>query len=184
MAANEKIRAVPGFEPGTSPTQTENHTSRPNGRRKKSDSLLRGPCWGYEVRASSVKRLVKRKMTAVGFEPTRIAPPELESGALDRSAKLSLAHARTPGQGEMKKKGTRMRNTTTPRGFEPLRAEPNGFLVHLLNRSDTVSVENRTCCSNTNCCGCGTCAQNLAPTGKPLRDRELNPGHPRDRRIY
>ena len=29
------------------------------------------------------------KMTAVGFEPTRIAPPELESGALDRSAKLS-----------------------------------------------------------------------------------------------
>ena len=29
---------------------------------------------------------------------------------------------------------------TTPRGFEPLRAEPNGFLVHLLDRSDTVSV--------------------------------------------
>ena len=28
----------------------------------------------------------------------------------------------------------------TPRGFEPLRAEPNGFRVHLLNRSDTVSV--------------------------------------------
>ena len=29
---------------------------------------------------------------------------------------------------------------TTPRGFEPLRAEPSGFLVHLLNHSDTVSV--------------------------------------------
>ena len=29
---------------------------------------------------------------------------------------------------------------STPRGFEPLRAEPNGFRVHLLNRSDTVSV--------------------------------------------
>ena len=28
---------------------------------------------------------------------------------------------------------------TTPRGFEPLRAEPNGFLVHLLDRTDTVS---------------------------------------------
>ena len=28
----------------------------------------------------------------------------------------------------------------TPRGFEPLRAEPNGFLVHLLDRSDTVST--------------------------------------------
>ena len=29
-----------------------------------------------------------------------------------------------------------------PRGFESLRAEPNGFRVHLLNRSDTVSVAN------------------------------------------
>ena len=28
---------------------------------------------------------------------------------------------------------------TTARGFEPLRAEPNGFRVHLLNRSDTLS---------------------------------------------
>ena len=28
----------------------------------------------------------------------------------------------------------------TARGFEPLRAEPNGFRVHLLNRSDTLSV--------------------------------------------
>ncbi len=29
---------------------------------------------------------------------------------------------------------------TTPRLFEPLRAEPNGFRVHLLNRSGTVSL--------------------------------------------
>ena len=28
---------------------------------------------------------------------------------------------------------------STPRGFEPLRAEPNGFRVHLLSHSDTVS---------------------------------------------
>ena len=27
----------------------------------------------------------------------------------------------------------------TPKEFEPLRAEPNGFLVHLLSHSDTVS---------------------------------------------
>jgi hypothetical protein len=27
----------------------------------------------------------------------------------------------------------------TPRGFEPLRAEPDGFLVHLLSHSDKVS---------------------------------------------
>ena len=30
----------------------------------------------------------------------------------------------------------------TARGFEPLRAEPNGFQVHLFNRSDTVSTRN------------------------------------------
>ena len=35
------------------------------------------------------------------------------------------------------------RKKTTPRGFEPLRAEPNGFLVHLLNHSDTVSSAGR-----------------------------------------
>ena len=29
--------------------------------------------------------------------------------------------------------------TSTPKGFEPLRAEPNGFLVHLLSHSDTLS---------------------------------------------
>lgn len=27
-------------------------------------------------------------------------------------------------------------------GFEPVRVEPNGFQVHLLNRSDTAAVEN------------------------------------------
>lgn len=26
-------------------------------------------------------------------------------------------------------------------GFEPVRVEPNGFQVHLLNRSDTAAVE-------------------------------------------
>ena len=30
----------------------------------------------------------------------------------------------------------------TPKGFEISRAEPNGFRVHLLNHSDTVSVRN------------------------------------------
>ena len=28
----------------------------------------------------------------------------------------------------------------TPKGFEPLRAEPNGSRVHFLNHSDTVSI--------------------------------------------
>ena len=33
----------------------------------------------------------------------------------------------------------RIAQKTTPAGFEPARAEPNGFLVHLLNHSDTLS---------------------------------------------
>ena len=36
---------------------------------------------------------------------------------------------------------------STPRGFEPLRAEPNGFRVHLLSGSDTVS----SACTHTPC---------------------------------
>ena len=34
----------------------------------------------------------------------------------------------------------RVHRRATPRGFEPLQAEPNGFLVHLLDHSDTVSI--------------------------------------------
>ena len=34
---------------------------------------------------------------------------------------------------------------TTARGFKPLRAEPNGFRVHLLNRSDTLSLPCSEC---------------------------------------
>jgi hypothetical protein len=39
----------------------------------------------------------EKEMSAVGFEPTRISPPELESGALDRSAKLTHMELRLPG---------------------------------------------------------------------------------------
>ena len=35
--------------------------------------------------------------------------------------------------------GRQHAHASTPKGFEPLRAEPNGFLVHLLSHSDTVS---------------------------------------------
>ena len=48
---------------------------------------------------------------------------------------------------------------TTPRGFEPLRAEPNGFLVHLLNHSDTVS------CSAASCFKCSL----LTAKAQPIR---------------
>ena len=35
----------------------------------------------------------------------------------------------------------RIRKKATAKGFEPSRAEPNGFLVHLLNHSDTLSLQ-------------------------------------------
>ena len=68
-----------------------------------------------------------------------------------------------------------MQTKTTARGFEPLRAEPNGFRVHLLNRSDTLSH------------GSFLHRVNLASidaNDNKLRRRELNPGLPRDRRKY
>jgi hypothetical protein len=37
-------------------------------------------------------------------------------------------------------RGVRSATKATARGFEPLRAEPNGFLVHHLNHSVTLSV--------------------------------------------
>ena len=78
---------------------------------------------------------------------------------------------------------------TTPRGFEPLRAEPNGFRVHPLNRSDTVSwpqplaqqTHTHTHKNNTYTHTRTTVHRHL--TAK-LRGRELNPGLPRDRRKY
>lgn len=100
----------------------------------------------------------------MGFEPTQLALVELESTPLDHSGKLSrdlgcqeiswdlsmvmwalvLAASRTILRvlsrivvglvdGWSKRK-------STARGFEPLRAEPNGFRVHLLSRSDTLSA--------------------------------------------
>ena len=34
---------------------------------------------------------------------------------------------------------SKKKKITTTTGFEPARAEPNGFQVHLLNHSDTLS---------------------------------------------
>ena len=48
------------------------------------------PC--HSMRTLDLSKYHRRSimiMTAVGFEPTRFSPPELESGALDHSAKVS-----------------------------------------------------------------------------------------------
>ena len=60
-----------------------------------------------------------------------------------RRHRVSLVVSRSIAVGH-KAQGQRDRyrttnNNSTPRGFEPLRAEPNGFLVHHLNHSVTVS---------------------------------------------
>jgi hypothetical protein len=41
--------------------------------------------------------------------------------------------------GHCLKQATHEHDKATARGFEALRAEPNGFRAHLLNRSDTLS---------------------------------------------
>ena len=45
-----------------------------------------------------------------------------------------------PRNSSGKKKNNTLNLKTTARGFEPLRAEPNGFLVHHLNHSVTLST--------------------------------------------
>jgi hypothetical protein len=49
----------------------------------------------------------------------------------------------------------------TPRGFEPLRAEPNGFRVHPLSRMDSMSCDAALC--NVQIHFCDTCHDH-APT--------------------
>jgi hypothetical protein len=40
----------------------------------------------------------------------------------------------------------------TPRGFEPLRAEPHGFRVHSLSCMDSMSCDATLCNVQTHCC--------------------------------
>ena len=55
------------------------------------------------------------------------------------------SHPRNPIWSSEHSQSSRWRwmGKTTPKGFEPLRAEPNGFLVHHLNHSVTVSLMHR-----------------------------------------
>ena len=67
--------------------------------------------------------------------------------ACARLRRRTRAHTRAPGVDADRHalarahtyKHTRTCARATPRRFEPLRAEPNGFRVHLLSRSDTLS---------------------------------------------
>ena len=51
---------------------------------------------------------------------------------------------------------------TTSRGFEPLRADPNGFQDHLLSRSDTVSCATRSWRLLSNIYCWRTCRQDVS----------------------
>ena len=66
---------------------------------------------------------------------------------LPRRPKWPQACEASGGAGELQLRGGGVLvcgacGKATPKGFEPLRAEPNGFLVHLLSHSDKVS----SCC--------------------------------------
>ena len=77
-------RVEPGIDPGTSRTLSGNHTTRPHDRRHENQM-----CESFQMR-SAMQFENQRKMTAVGFEPTRFAPRQLECRALDHSATLSM----------------------------------------------------------------------------------------------
>ena len=46
------------------------------------------------ARGGAIAKANGKNVTPVGLEPTRIAPPELESGAFDHSAKVSCDSGR------------------------------------------------------------------------------------------
>ena len=54
-------------------------------------------------------------------------------------ARSSIHHCCLGSRLQLGEERTKRCREATARGFEPLRAEPNGFRVHLLNRSDTLS---------------------------------------------
>ena len=104
-------------------------------------------------------------MTAVGFEPTQLALVELESTPLDHTGKLSclcthlfvwiaclldwLPFVILFGMVYPTVWGSNCVwipssfDNTTPRGFEPLWAEPNGFPVHHLSHCHSVMLSER-----------------------------------------
>ena len=114
-----------------------------------------------------VEYIVAIDVTRVRFPADAPFCYHVQCGMLQTSFLVRRGYA-TPTANKMETK-------TTARGFEPLRAEPNGFRVHLLNRSDTLSH------------GSFLHRVNLASidaNDNKLRRRELNPGLPRDRRKY
>ena len=78
---DEKV--LGGFEPPSLDSESRVLTVTPQDLGCTTSTILRVILDDHDITPDEMK------MTAVGFEPTRIAPPELESGALDRSAKLS-----------------------------------------------------------------------------------------------
>lgn len=73
----------------------------------------------------------------------RINPTAFEHESAERKAGMLFCTgcSTSPSGGGLPDYKQSYRKTeATARGFEPLRAEPNGFRVHLLNRSDTMSL--------------------------------------------
>ncbi len=93
-------------------------------------SRIAGPALS-RISGLVVEYIVAIDVTRVRFPADAPFCYHVQCGMLQTSFLVRRGYA-TPTANNMETK-------TTARGFEPLRAEPNGFRVHLLSRSDTVS---------------------------------------------
>ena len=96
-------------------------------------------CWvlkspqHHSISGLVVEYIVAIDVTRVRFPADAPFCYHVQCGMLQKSFLVRRGYA-TPTANMYKTK-------TTARGFEPLRAEPNGFRVHHLNRSVTLSLQ-------------------------------------------
>ena len=115
-----------------------NH-QRPRGPMDKASAHGAGDCRFESCRIMCVKTKSPVRQPCSNTRANRNPQLPLQSSWLGYSALTQATRVRVPVAELQTAQLATKCATSTARGFEPLRAEPNGFLVHHLNHSVTLS---------------------------------------------